>query len=260
MRDATFKVLSAEAQLVLRFLNAEIRWSVVDSKDAAKRRKDIPEVVRCKERIDQFDKEVTKSSLLRTMNGIARARGELRKIVVEELLELAMLQAALKWAAWKVGDRAPVTAWIDVLERCAEVDQMFHKARRFGLEDLDMVVGVVSTTLGSMRTIHDSTLTRAIKIAGKDLAKMDEAAQIRIVDQRKREPVTALMMSDTLTGVKEAQLAAREMLKHLFLMEASLGELLKGVESRHRAYDECAALLPPEDEVVEREVFGRFEV
>ncbi|KAH9869951.1 hypothetical protein J1614_006872 [Plenodomus biglobosus] len=253
VQNATLKVLGLEAQLALRFLNAEIRWSVIDSKDAAKKRKDVAEMGRCKERINKFDEEVKNSSLSKTIKGIARARGELRKVVMGEMLELTMLQAALKWAAWESGDQGPASAWDGVVDKCAQADALFERARPLCIDDLEMTVGVVSSTLQGMRTIHDSTLTRAMKIAGEDVAKMDEVAQKRIVEQRKRASVTALTMSETLSGVTEAQRAAREILRHVASMEHSLWGLLKVLRSRYRAYDEFAAVLSPKEGRVSEE-------
>ncbi|KAI8932618.1 hypothetical protein NX059_012528 [Plenodomus lindquistii] len=259
LRDATLVVLGYEAQLVRRFLNAEIRWSVVDSKDVAKRKRDRVEVIRCKEQLDNFDRDVERSSVSKTMKDIACARGELRKIIMKEMLELAVLQAALEWAVWEAEDRAPASAWNDVLQKCAEADEVFEKARELCLDDLDMTMGVMSTTLEGMRTVYDSTLTRAMKIAGEDVAKMDEATRKRIVDQRKREPVTALTMSETVNGVKEAQRAAMEMLRHVYSMEHSLFRLLEVAKSRYRAYDEFVALLPP-GEIGEEKRLGGLDI
>lgn len=259
VRNATLKVLRLETQLVLRFLNAEIRWSVIDSKDAAKKRKEIAEMVRCKEQINKFDEEVSNSSLSKTIKGIARARGELRKVVMEEMFELTMLQVALKWAAWETGDQGPASAWDGVVDKCAQADALFERARPLCIDDLEMTVGMVFSTLQGMRTIHNSTLTRAMKIAGEDLAKKDGVAQKRIVEQRKRAPVTALTVSKTLSGVTEAQGDAREMLRHVTSMEHSLWGLLKVVKSRYRAYDEFAAVLPPEEGMAQKDINSGIE-
>lgn len=240
----SMKVLVLEVELAKRFENENRRRTILAAKDVAELTLDEEKVARCIKDLENLEQDFRQEASRQILSRILGARRELSKTVLDETLKLTLLQAAQKSATWNDTEIAP---WAKVLDLCTEADNIFEDAYRCCVEDVDTASTVASRQLAEMRDMHDKVLTRTIKFTGEDLVKLDEATRNRIIDDRKNEPVTALMMSTTLNDVLITRQTARQLFEQAKLIGESLKELLGVTKSKFQEYDGMIRLIDTED-------------
>ncbi|KAF1844276.1 uncharacterized protein K460DRAFT_369141 [Cucurbitaria berberidis CBS 394.84] len=245
MKYLSLKVLAAESSLSQSYTNEAFRRETKKRRDSARQRQDKAEFLRLKQVQERSDRKAAKQSIQRSIDTILSARRELRKAVLYDLQELTVLQATQKLVATDTFETNPERTphWTNLRNACVQADLALSRARLHHLEDLEASAEIASHNIQQMRNVHQKMLTRTLKLGGHDLDRVDEGKRRRIVEERKNEPVTARMMSETFNGVVESRLAARQMLRQVSLMEGSLEELLDVARTQYREYDALIRLI-----------------
>ena len=239
----TFRVMTAETELAQRFRNGDTRRRIKSKIQEARWKRDRAELVHRKEEMSKFNRRVARDSVQYNLDKIKLARIRLQQVVLAELLELTVPQAAQKWVRWQTVRQSWPPPVSEVLEVCVQADINLERTVGANMDDLDANCTVACNNVQEMRNIHHAVYTRALKFAGMDLAGVDEATRRRIIEQRKNEPVTALLMSESLRGVLEAQRAAKQLVRQTEAMDRSLSDLLEAAKARYQEYDGLLRLL-----------------
>ncbi|KAJ4373298.1 hypothetical protein N0V83_003592 [Neocucurbitaria cava] len=194
MRYLSFKVLVAEQGLAQRYADESFRREIKRKRDSARQRKDKPSYLRLQEEKEHFEKAAAKQALQSTHSKIFYARSELRKLGLQDLQALTLLQASQKLTTRTTFSRIP--SWTvqpnctNLYASCAQADFALDLILHHCLPALLTTTSTASTTISSLLAIHATALTRALKLTGHDLpSNVDAVTKRRIVEQRKSEGV-----------------------------------------------------------------------
>lgn len=228
----SYKVLNGEKELEICFDREEEWRSFREVKKDAMQEGDQDEALRCTKRWKAYNKKIADLARQHTISRIHYARGELRRIELDGLLNLSILQSAQQCVARDALPEGWTPPWTQILERYATADAKLDERLERCFPDLEATSEVTANQVQEMATIHDMVLTRTLKFAGVDVAGMKGAAKERLVEAWLADPVTSGMMEQRLYGVLETQVVATQMLRHLSVMEKSLGELLEAAKAK----------------------------
>ncbi|EFQ87875.1 hypothetical protein CFE70_004116 [Pyrenophora teres f. teres 0-1] len=228
----SYKVLSGEEELEIRFEREEQRRRFQETKEEAMWQGDQTGLILCDKRWKAYNRKIAETARLNTISKIHCTRGELRKMELDGLLDLSILQSAQQCAARIALSKDWVPPWTQVLDEWDKVDEGLDKKLDKCFPDLEAVSEVTSNQVREMATTHDKVLTRTFRFAGADLVGMDDAAKEHLIEVRLTDPVTVGLMKQTLFDVLEMQAVAAQMLSHVRVMDGSLNELLKATKAK----------------------------
>ncbi|KAK1907075.1 hypothetical protein P3342_006263 [Pyrenophora teres f. teres] len=206
----SYKVLSGEEELEIRFEREEQRRRFQETKEEAMWQGDQTGLILCDKRWKAYNRKIAETARLNTISKIHCTRGELRKMELDGLLDLSILQSAQQCAARIALSKDWVPPWTQVLDEWDKVDEGWIKSSR-----------------------SVSRIWRlSPRFAGADLVGMDDAAKEHLIEVRLTDPVTVGLMKQTLFDVLEMQAVAAQMLSHVRVMDGSLNELLKATKAK----------------------------
>ncbi|CAN9121208.1 unnamed protein product [Alternaria alternata] len=244
-----FKALNRQEQLKNRFNREKQRRSYQTQREDAEQDNNQDEVRRCTTKWRVSNKRLAERTRQRLMTRIQRARNELRKVKLDELLKLAVLRSAHPRAERENDPDTP--PWKDILGKCTQADE--YDTLKDKLEkhfpDMEATLEATADKAQDMKTTHNLVLSRTVKFAGADLQGRDEAERKRIITARLNDPVTARIMEETLEGMSNTHLVATQTLVNLERMEEPMSELLAAVTMKHDDLTELACLINRDHEL-----------
>ncbi|KAL6706015.1 hypothetical protein ACN47E_006117 [Coniothyrium glycines] len=239
----TFRVLNTEKYLAQRFENEEKRRKICRRIDAARRNRNRAELVYQKDELLRESKRVSRELVQANLDTIQLARSRLMAIVLDELLDLTVLQAAQNLERHGCSNLTLHAPWSELLEACADADIELERELLGNMDGLELSSAVAASRIHEMRTKHDAAYTRALKFAGLDLASLDAAGRMHMIELRKNEPTTALLMSQTLDSVCESRQVAQQVVRQAEAVESTMGVLLTAATAQHQGYEKVLRLL-----------------
>ena len=244
-----FKALNGQEQLKNRFNREKQRRSYKSQREDAERDNNQDEVRRCTTKWRVSNKRLAERTRQKLMTRIQRARNELRKVGLDELLKLAVLQSAQPHAERENDPDTP--PWKDIFGKCTQADD--YDTLKDKLEkhfpDMEATLEATADKVQDMKTTHNLVLSRTVKFAGADLQGRDEAERKRIITARLNDPVTARIMEETLEGMLNTHLVATQTLVNLERMEEPMSELLAAATTKHDDLTELACLINRDHEL-----------
>ncbi|KAF7450028.1 hypothetical protein PtrSN002B_007270 [Pyrenophora tritici-repentis] len=228
----SYKVLNGEEELEIRFEREEQERRFQEMREEAMRQGDQVGLILCTKRWKAYNRKIAETARQNTISKIRYICGEVRKMELDGLLGLSILQSAQQCAARNVLPKDRIPPWTQMLDKCDKADEGLDEKFEKCFPDLEAVSEVTSNRVREMATTHDMVLTRTLKFAGADLVGMDDAAKEHVIQARLTDPVTAGLMKQTLFDVLEMQVVAAQMLRHVRVMDDSLNELLKATKAK----------------------------
>ncbi|CAN9144053.1 unnamed protein product [Alternaria alternata] len=244
-----FKALNGQEQLKNRFNREKQRRSYQTQREDAEQDSNQDEVRRCTTKWRVSNKRLAERTRQKLMTRIQRARNELRKVKLDELLNLAVLRSAHPRAERENDPDTP--PWKDILGKCTQADE--YDTLKDKLEkhfpDMEATLEATADKAQDMKTTHNLVLSRTVKFAGADLQGRDEAERKRMITAQLNDPVTARIMEETLEGMLNTHLVATQTLVNLERMEEPMSELLAAVTMKHDDLTELACLINRDHEL-----------
>ena len=228
----SYKVLNGEEELEIRFEREEQRRRFQEKKEEAMKEGDREELTYCTKRWNAYNRKIAETARQNIVFKIHCAHNRLKRIELDGLLDLSILQSAQQCAARNALPKGWTPPWMQILERCATADGKLDDKLERCFPALEATSEVTATQVREMTTIQDVVLTHTLKFTGADVAEMDNATKERLIEARWTDPVTVHRMEQTLYGVSETQAVATQMLRHSSVMEKSLSELLEAAKAK----------------------------
>lgn len=157
---------------------------------------------------------------------IRPARVQLREAILTELLGLTVIRVAqnLEWK--RSQSQFLCSSWMELLRACNEADSGLEDCVQMHMHSLEINCRIVSSEIEEMRNSHHAVLSRILKFAGLDLSEADEESKIRIMEEHRSQPVTALLMSQSLNDVLRSREIVRQVSSQTDDIQKSLNDLL----------------------------------
>jgi hypothetical protein len=241
----TYKTLNAETALANRFEHIKKKQKFEELQEMAIRDGDERDVERCRQAWQNYNRKKAGQARQRILAQILHVRSELKKLELNDVLELSILQSSQKQVfknSHSSNDTGP--HWTELEEKCAEVDIHLEDRTASQFPELDAMAELSFNQVEAMMMIYDTAMTRALKLTGKDLKAVDEEEKERIIGARLEDVVvTAMMQGETLNGVLEVQKIAGQILRDVELMEVELAGLSLVAKKKCEVYGDWMRLV-----------------
>lgn len=245
-----FYTLVTERNSMAHTANADARLRLENRMAVAKRHNDADALAKYERKLRDWGKEIFSNNCAIVIQRIKTARLNIRPIVLAELQDLTVMQAAQKVVLADLLSRNPTlrssllppsAALPAHLSRLSSSTSTLHFLLSTHLDPLFLSTQFATASLSSMKSTTSSRiLTRAYKFSGRDVPHDQRS---HVVRERMAHPGTARMMGDALEGVGEVRGKVGEVLDVLGGMEGWLEEIVKECEEVNREVEEVESLV-----------------
>jgi hypothetical protein len=204
----------------------------------AKKRGDQKKVDSLEKRKHELTKVILKKGAHLLRADLTRERRRLYEKCLSELMELTIAQAAQK----RLCEALPSPTREAMYQICEEADAELEIALQKHLDFVEFGCDANRTNIDVIKHLSEDCYNRTNKFAGRDVT--DLARREKVVEERRSNPGTAIMMSKLKEDAQRVRDASKLVLQRVSQMEPALEEIYVAVRRRFQAYDMVLERLP----------------